>query len=156
MPETFDAAVIGGGIVGLATARALLAGAPGRRIVVLEREPAVGRHQSSHNSGVLHAGVYYAPGSVKATLCREGKAAMETFCRDHGIPVLTTGKLVVAVDRSELERFDALVARATANGVPGLRVLDTDEMRALEPNVVGVRAKSSSVRAGTYRCTWRM
>jgi L-2-hydroxyglutarate oxidase LhgO len=138
--ESFDAAVIGGGIVGLATARALLAAAPARRVVVLERESGVGRHQSSHNSGVLHAGVYYTPGSVKATLCREGKAAMEAFCRDHGIPVLTTGKLVVAVDRSELERFDALVGRATANGVPGLRVLDADEMREIEPNVVGVRA----------------
>ncbi len=108
--------------------------------MVLEREPGVGRHQSSHNSGVLHAGVYYAPGSVKAELCRTGKAEMERFCHEHGIPVLTTGKLVVALDESELERFEALVQRATANQVPGLRVLAAGEMREIEPNVAGVRA----------------
>lgn len=140
MVESFDAAVIGGGIVGLATARALLLADPTRRVVVLEREAGVGRHQSSHNSGVLHAGVYYAPGSVKAELCRRGKAEMERFCHDHAIPILVTGKLVVAVDRSELGRFEALLARATANQVPGLRVVEPDEMREIEPNVAGVRA----------------
>jgi L-2-hydroxyglutarate oxidase LhgO len=135
--------VVGGGIVGLASARALRTADPRRRVVVLEREQAVGQHQSSHNSGVLHAGVYYAPGSQKAKLCREGKITMEKYCAEHGIAVERNGKLVVALDRSELGRLDALVERARANGVEGVRVLDRDELREVEPHAAGIRALHS-------------
>ncbi|MBW8826140.1 MAG: L-2-hydroxyglutarate oxidase [Acidobacteria bacterium] len=143
MTERFDVAVVGGGIVGLATARRLLEAEPSRSVVVLEAEREVGMHQSSHNSGVLHAGVYYPPGSAKAELCRAGKVAMERFCADHGIEVVHNGKLIIALDEGELPRFEALVARATANGVPGLRVLDGDELREVEPNAAGIRALHS-------------
>jgi L-2-hydroxyglutarate oxidase LhgO len=107
---------------------------------VLEREAAVGQHQSSHNSGVLHAGVYYTPGSLKAALCRSGYDAMRRYCDDNGIPVRVDGKVVVAIDQRELSRFDALVERAKANGVPGLEVLDADALRAREPEIAGIRA----------------
>jgi L-2-hydroxyglutarate oxidase LhgO len=142
-----DVAVVGGGIIGLATARQLRAADPRLQVAVLEREPGVGHHQSSHNSGVLHAGVYYTPGSLKAALCRSGYDAMRVFCADHDIPVRVDGKVVVAVERRELARFDALVARATANGVPGLDVLDGDELRAVEPEVAGIRALRSPTTA---------
>lgn len=138
-----DVVVVGGGIVGLATARAISRAWPASRVVVLEREAAVGQHQSSHNSGVVHAGVYYTPGSIKARLCRRGKDLMERFCADHEIPLKRNGKLVVAVDRSELPRFDALVTRAEANGVDGLTILDAEGLRAVEPHVVGLRALHS-------------
>jgi (S)-2-hydroxyglutarate dehydrogenase len=133
-------AVVGGGIVGLATAYRLGQDDPSLRIAVFEAETEVGMHQSSHNSGVLHAGVYYAPGSSKAELCRDGKAAMERFCEEHGVPVTANGKLIVAVDDSELPRFDALIERATANRVPGLRVLGPSELRDIEPEAAGIRA----------------
>jgi L-2-hydroxyglutarate oxidase LhgO len=135
--------VIGGGIVGLATARKLLDAEPSLQVTVLEAEERVGLHQSSHNSGVLHAGVYYAPGSAKAELCRVGKAAMERFCEENEIPVVHNGKLVVALDESELPRFDALVERATANGVPGLKVLGREELREIEPEAAGIKALHS-------------
>lgn len=141
--ERVDIVVVGGGIVGLATARALQAARPGVAVAVLEREAAVGLHQSSHNSGVLHAGVYYAAGSSKAELCRRGKEMMERFCADAGIPVERNGKLVVATSEAESERFEALVGRARANGVPGLAVLDGRELREIEPHAVGVQALHS-------------
>ena len=103
MTTRSDVIVVGGGIVGLATAYRLAERRPGTRIVVLEKETQVGRHQSSHNSGVLHAGLYYAPRSRKAELCRTGKAAIERFADEHGIPVVRNGKLVVAVDERELQ-----------------------------------------------------
>ena len=112
-------------------------------MTVLEKEAAVGRHQSSHNSGVLHAGIYYAPGSKKAELCRRGKAAVEAFAEAHDIPVVRNGKLVVAVDERELPALAALTERAEANGVPELRTLDRDELREIEPHVAGVRALHS-------------
>jgi L-2-hydroxyglutarate oxidase LhgO len=114
---------------------------------VLEKERDVGLHQSSRNSGVLHAGLYYAPGSRKAELCRRGKVAMERFAAEHGIPVERNGKLVVAVDRRELPGLEALTERATANGVPDLRVLDEDELHVIEPHVTGVRALHSPTTA---------
>ena len=137
--ERADIAIIGAGIVGLATAYRLLEAKPHLRITVLEKEPAIAGHQTGHNSGVVHAGLYYAPGSLKARLCREGKAELEAFAAAHGIPLERPGKLVVAVSEGELPRFEALRERAVANGVPGLEVVGPERTRELEPNVVGVR-----------------
>ena len=135
----YDVALVGGGLVGLATARALLEGHPDLRLVVLEKEDAVARHQSSRNSGVLHAGVYYRPGSEKARFCREGKEAMERFCEEEGVPWRRCGKLIVAVDGSEVPRLDELERRATANGV-AVRRLGPDELREVEPHAAGIAA----------------
>lgn len=132
-----DVAVIGGGIVGLATAHRLLEQRPGLRVVVLEREPEVGRHQSSRNSGVLHAGLYYTPGSAKARWSRAGKPLMERFCAEHGVPFERTGKVVVAVDRAELPALDALAERARTNGVE-IHRLGPAGLRDHEPHVAGV------------------
>lgn len=143
VPQRADLVVVGGGIVGLATARAAQMAQPRAAVVVLERESAVGLHQSSHNSGVLHSGVYYKPGSMKAELCRRGKEMMERFCSAEAIPVLRNGKLVVAVSEGELARLDDLVDRARANGVADLAVLGAKELRAIEPNVAGIRALHS-------------
>jgi (S)-2-hydroxyglutarate dehydrogenase len=145
--DVVDAVVVGGGIVGLATARRLAEHRPDARILVLEKEASVGRHQSSHNSGVLHAGLYYAPGSRKAELCRRGKAAVEAFAEAHDIPIVRNGKLVVAVGERELPALAALTERAQANGVPELRTLDRDELREIEPHVAGVRALHSPTTA---------
>lgn len=135
-----DVAVIGAGIIGLATARALLLARPKLRLVVVEKEPQVGFHQTGHNSGVLHSGIYYTPGSLKATLCRKGKASMEAYADEHGIPFARHGKLIVAIDESEYARLDELQRRATANGLQGLRVLSSAEIAEVEPAAVGVRA----------------
>ncbi|HEY2812821.1 MAG TPA: L-2-hydroxyglutarate oxidase, partial [Acidimicrobiales bacterium] len=143
MSERSDVVLVGGGIVGLATAYRIRQQRPDLAVTVLEKETRVGRHQSSHNSGVLHAGIYYAPGSRKAELCRRGKEAMERFAAEHGIAVDRNGKLVVAVDERELLGLAALTERATANGVPGLRELDADELHEVEPNVAGIRALHS-------------
>jgi L-2-hydroxyglutarate oxidase LhgO len=132
-----DLVVVGGGIVGLATAYRLLERRPDLRLAVLEREPELGRHQSGHNSGVLHAGLYYAPGSLKATLCQEGKREMEAFAEAHAIPFEHCGKLVVAIEEDELGRFEALRERAEANGVPGLETVGPDRIRELEPHAAG-------------------
>ena len=109
-------------------------------MAVVEKEAEVATHQSGHNSGVLHAGLYYAPGSLKARLCREGKAAVETFATEHGIPFDRCGKLVIARDESELPRFEALRERAEANGVPGLETVGPERLREIEPHAVGIRA----------------
>lgn len=135
-----DVAVIGGGIVGLATAYRLLERRPGLRLAVIEKEPELARHQSGHNSGVLHAGVYYAPGSLKATLCREGKAAVERFAEAHDIPVRHPGKLVVALTEAELPALANLHERARAGGVEGLELVGAERIRELEPNATGIRA----------------
>lgn len=134
-----DLVVVGGGVVGLATARAALAARPGLRVVVVEKEGAVARHQSARNSGVLHAGLYYRPGSRKAALCQAGKARMEAFCDAEGIPWTRSGKVVVAVTDAEVPRLDALAARAAANGVAVER-LDADGLREREPHAAGVAA----------------
>ena len=139
MTDAFDVTIIGGGIVGLATALRIHERRPGLRIAVLEKEAALASHQTGHNSGVLHAGLYYEPGSLKARLCREGKAEMEAFAAAHDIPVEHCGKLVVAVDPSELGRLEALRDRADANGVPGLEAVDRARIREIEPHAAGIR-----------------
>ena len=139
MTESFDVTIVGGGIVGLATALRLQQRRPALTIAILEKEPELATHQTGHNSGVLHAGLYYQPGSLKARLCREGKTEIEAFAEAHDIPVDHCGKLVVVVDPSELARLDALRDRAVANGVPGLEVVDRERIRELEPHAAGIR-----------------
>lgn len=142
-PERCDVAVVGGGLVGLATARELLRRDPRLQVAVIEREPQVAAHQSGHNSGVVHAGIYYPPGSQKARLCVEGARDLYAFCEQHEIPHARCGKLVVATDASQLSRLDELQRRATANGVAGLRRLAAAEIPAIEPHVRGVAALHS-------------
>lgn len=137
--DSYDLVVIGGGILGLATARALRERFPGASIAVLERERAWAAHQTGHNSGVIHSGIYYAPGSLKARLCRAGNASMVAFCRAEGVPVEVCGKLIVATDASELPRLDALLERGLANGLAPRRA-DPGEVRELEPHVRALAA----------------
>jgi L-2-hydroxyglutarate oxidase len=138
-----DVAVVGGGILGLATARELQRRRPGDRIVVLEREAELGRHQSGSNSGVAHAGIYYVPGSLKARLCVEGIRDLYAFCDEHGVAYERCGKVIVALDESELPRLDELERRGRANGVPDLARLDAAGLRAIEPHAAGVAALHS-------------
>ena len=140
MTERYDLIVIGGGIVGLATAYQLLLRRSDLRLALLEKESELGTHQTGHNSGVLHAGLYYPPGSRKARLCREGKAAIEAFAEEHGIPYELCGKLVVAIDGGELERLAGIKERAVANGVEGLEEVGPERLRELEPHAAGIRA----------------
>jgi L-2-hydroxyglutarate oxidase len=132
--------IIGGGIVGLATAYRLTERFPGARVAVLEKEPSVGRHQTGHNSGVLHCGLYYKPGSTKARLAVTGIRQMVAFCQENGIPHEICGKLVVAADDAEVPRLRDLEKRGTANGLEGLRWMGPEEMREIEPHVGGVAA----------------
>ncbi|MDI2032827.1 L-2-hydroxyglutarate oxidase [Saccharopolyspora sp. TS4A08] len=136
---TNDVTIIGGGIVGLATAHALVEQQPGRRITVLDKERHWGAHQTGHNSGVIHSGLYYPPGSAKARFARAGGEAMYRFCTDHGIPVRRTGKVVVATSIDQLPRLAELERRGRANGV-AVGELDLIGLREREPNVRGVRA----------------
>src|SRR5579871_1558108 len=106
-------------------------------VTVLEKEPDVALHQTGRNSGVVHAGVYYAPGSLKATLCRRGMDLLRDYCAAHSVPYLECGKVIVARDAGELPRLDEIERRARANGVPGLRRLSAHELREIEPHVVG-------------------
>jgi len=138
MPDHADLIVIGGGIVGLATADRWTHRDPTRRVIVLEKEPDVARHQTGRNSGVIHSGLYYKPGSLKARTCRRGKAMLEAFCQEHRVPWERCGKVVVALDQREGERLDALAQRGLANGVE-CRPIDRTELRRLEPHVAGVR-----------------
>jgi L-2-hydroxyglutarate oxidase len=142
-PTECDLAVVGGGILGMAVARELLARRPGARLCVLEGEDRIGRHQTGRSSGVIHAGIYYEPGSLKAKLCVEGAREMYSYCDEHGIPYEKSGKLVVAVDESELSRLDELERRGTANEVQGLRRLAADEIAEIEPHARGVAALHS-------------
>jgi L-2-hydroxyglutarate oxidase len=132
--------VVGGGIVGLAAAYRLGERFPGARITLLEKEAAVGQHQTGHNSGVLHCGLYYQPGSTKARLAVQGIRQMTAFCAENSIPHEVCGKLVVAADASELPRLESLLERGTANGLEGLRRLRREEMLEIEPHVGGVAA----------------
>jgi (S)-2-hydroxyglutarate dehydrogenase len=138
-----DLAVVGGGILGLSVAYELLGRNPRLRIAVLEREVEVGRHQTGSNSGVIHAGIYYKPGSLKAQLCGEGMRRMYAFCEQHGIRNERCGKVIVATEASELPRLDELESRGRANGVPGLRRIGPDELREIEPRARGLAALHS-------------
>lgn len=140
METVADVAVVGAGIIGLATARELLLRRPGDTVVVLDKEAGPAAHQTGHNSGVIHAGLYYPAGSLKAQLCRVGREELLRFADEHGIPYRLNGKVVVALDESELPRLAELRTRGTANGIEGLRELGPDELREIEPHVVGVRA----------------
>jgi (S)-2-hydroxyglutarate dehydrogenase len=137
--DTFEVIIIGAGLVGLATAMALLAERPGLRLAVLDKEASVGTHQSGHNSGVIHAGLYYQPGSLKARLCATGRLAMIDFAESRHIPHRQTGKLVVATRESELPRLAHLADRARANGL-AVRQIRADEISEIEPAVRGIRA----------------
>jgi len=138
-----DLCVVGAGIVGLATAHAVLQRMPDARIAVLEKEDGLARHQTGHNSGVVHAGIYYRPGTLRASLCVRGVATLRDFCAEHGVAYDAVGKVIVATDESELPRLDALLERGTANGVPGLRMIDRDELLEIEPHAAGLRALHS-------------
>jgi (S)-2-hydroxyglutarate dehydrogenase len=137
-PARCDLTVVGGGIVGLAVARELLRRHPHATVCVLERERDIGMHQTGHNSGVIHAGVYYVPGSLKAQLCVEGAREMYEYCEARGIAHERCGKVIVATDGSELARLDELERRGNANGVPGLRRIDAAGIQELEPHARGI------------------
>jgi L-2-hydroxyglutarate oxidase len=135
----FDYAIIGGGIVGLATARAVIAAEPAARIVLIEKEPGLTLHQSGHNSGVIHAGIYYAPGSFKAELCRAGMRATKDYCAQNGVPFDECGKLIVATNAIKRARLVTLAERAAANGI-AVEPISGDRLREIEPNIVGEAA----------------
>ena len=138
--DKFDLVIIGGGIVGLATALEFTRRFPAFRLAALEKEDNLAAHQSGHNSGVIHSGLYYRPGSLKAKLCVDGAAAMIAFCREHGIAHELCGKVVVATSERELPRLEELNRRGQANGVPGLTMIGPERLRELEPYAAGIRA----------------
>lgn len=136
----FDVCVVGGGLVGLSVARALVDQFAGLSLVLLDKETEVASHQSSHNSGVVHSGLYYKPGSLKARLCVEGRQAVYATCEREGIPYHRSGKLVIASDPSEIPALDELERRGTANGLKGLRRIGPEEIREIEPEARGLAA----------------
>ena len=138
--ENFDVVVVGAGIVGLATVRALLERDPGLRICVLERHANPAQGQSGHNSGVIHSGIYYAPGSLKAGLCRRGRARLLEYCEQHDVEHRLCGKILVATDASGLDRLKRLFERGRENGLEGLRWLESDRIHEVEPEVRGLAA----------------
>ncbi len=143
MSGRYDTAVVGAGILGLAVARELLARRPHSRVLVIDAAGRVAAHQSSHNSGVIHAGVYYAPGSLKARLCVEGAARMYKYCEEKAIPHARIGKLIIATDAREIKGLDELERRARANAVPDLRRLAGAQIHDIEPHATGVAALHS-------------
>ncbi len=136
----YDVIVIGGGIVGLAVALEITKRHPRLQLLLLEKENRVGQHQSGHNSGVIHSGTYYKPGSLKAKLCVEGARAMVEFCREQGIPHKVCGKVIVATHEEEFARLEELRRRGEANGLTGLRLISPEELRDIEPHARGLRA----------------
>jgi (S)-2-hydroxyglutarate dehydrogenase len=138
--ETLDLAIVGGGIVGLGTALAITEAHPHLRVAVLDKESQLGTHQTGHNSGVIHSGIYYKPGSLKARLCVDGARRMKQFCDTHGIKWEGCGKIIVATDERELPRLSTIYERGQANGLAGLKLLSAEEVRAYEPNCRAVRA----------------
>ena len=142
---TYDIAIVGGGIVGLAAGRELLRRHPHLKLAVLEKEAAVSQHQTGHNSGVIHSGIYYAPGSLKARLCTEGRRALWQYCDVKGIEYKQVGKLIVATEESELPRLQNLWERGQANGIENLQMLDANGIAEREPHVRGIKAIFSPV-----------
>lgn len=141
MPDSHhDVVIVGGGIVGLAVALEITKRFPRLRLLLLEKEDRVGQHQSGHNSGVIHSGIYYKPGSLKARLCVEGAAAMLQFCRSYGIPHLVCGKVIVATREEEFPRLEELRRRGEANGLTGVQPIGSEQLREIEPNASGLRA----------------
>jgi L-2-hydroxyglutarate oxidase LhgO len=138
--RSYDVVVVGAGIVGLAVARELLQRYPRLKLGVLDKEPTIGQHQTGHNSGVLHSGIYYAPGSLKAKLCVEGQRELYSYCEKKGIPTDRCGKVIVASTEDEMPRLENLMERGTANGVQGLEMIGPEELKELEPHCVGVKA----------------
>jgi L-2-hydroxyglutarate oxidase len=136
----YDFVIVGGGIVGLATALRILESRPGTRLLLLEKEGGLGRHQTGHNSGVLHAGLYYKPGSLKAKMAVEGLRQMVDFCQKHKVPYEQCGKIVVATEQEELPRLEKLLERGTANGLKGLGKLGPEQIREIEPHAAGLAA----------------
>ena len=136
----YDVCVIGGGIIGLATVMELTRRFPGRRVVLLEKEARLATHQTGHNSGVIHAGIYYAPGSQKANFCAAGGRQLREFCDRRGVPYRMCGKVIVATDDSQVPMLEELFRRGAANGAEGLRMIDREELGELEPHAAGVRA----------------
>src|SRR5215831_7024371 len=136
----YSAIVIGGGVVGLAVALEITHRFPHLRLLLLEKESGVARHQSGHNSGVIHSGVYYKPGSLKARLCVSGAAAMVEFCRDHGVAHNVCGKVIVATQAEELPRLEQLRQRGEVNGLKGLRLIGPEELHEIEPHASGLQA----------------
>lgn len=134
-----DVAILGGGIIGLATAYRLLERFPGTKLVLLEKERELAHHQTGHNSGVLHSGIYYKPGSLRAVNCREGKLRMEEFCRKENIPFDLCGKVIVALDESELPRLQAIFERGQANGV-ACELIGRERLLEIEPHSAGIQA----------------
>jgi (S)-2-hydroxyglutarate dehydrogenase len=137
--QTYDIVVVGGGIVGLATALRMVRVFPGLRLLLVEKEDTVAKHQSGHNSGVIHSGIYYKPGSLKAKLCVEGAAAMVEFCQQHHIKHKVCGKVIVATEEDELPRLQTLYERGHANGLTGIRQLEPEEIHEIEPHCSGIR-----------------
>ena len=135
----YDYAIIGAGIVGLATALEFLRAQPSSSLLVLDKEDRVAAHQTGHNSGVIHSGIYYKPGSQKASMCVQGAAEMVKFCVDHQIPHDLCGKLIVATSADELPGLNELLRRGIANGVPGVRMVDAAEIREIEPHASGIQ-----------------
>jgi L-2-hydroxyglutarate oxidase len=135
----YDIAVIGGGIVGVATAMRISEKYPRYKVAVLEKEEELAQHQSGHNSGVIHSGIYYKPGSLKAQNCVTGVQSLLQFCDDNGIKYDLCGKVIVATDESELPRLEELHRRGSENGVPGLEVIDADRIREIEPHSAGIK-----------------
>ena len=135
-----DVIVIGGGIVGLATAYKLLEQKPGLKLRILEKEKSIGLHQSAHNSGVIHSGIYYKPGSMKATNCRRGVEELLLFCDKFNVQYDLCGKVIVAVNSEEVNRLDALYKRGLENGISDVRIVDSQELKDLEPHATGIKA----------------
>ena len=142
-PRACDVAVVGAGIVGLASARELALRHPDASVAVLEREARIAAHQTGHSSGVIHAGIYYRPGSLKARLCVEGARELYEYCAERGIETERAGKVIVATDPGELGRLAELERRGTQNKVPGLRRIGADELREIEPHAAGIDALHS-------------
>ncbi len=140
MQIEYDVAIIGAGILGLATARAITQDHPEKKVVVLDKESGVARHQSGRNSGVIHSGLYYRPGSLRAELCVSGAEQMTAFCREYGVPFTRNGKVVIATEDSQLSALVELERRGNANGLTGVRRISSEELREIEPEAAAVAA----------------